>query len=477
MAIKVISGGFLKEGDGAAPNAISPRVGDKAPAPQEQSWPQFIGSQIARPLSRVSEMVEGAPGSLANTLRGLVGQGPLELPEYSPESFAKFLANPEEGLSQAVEFKPVKTMGSVQERNVNYLEPYLGKGTLTAQNLPEQVIDDIFSTLPLALASGGIGALPLAAGRAAAGSVAGQAAEGIGLGPIGGLMGNILGSYGFDLARLRATPGGIRKQATDLYKDHYVKGRDAASGIQVDSRPFSSKLNREWDRISDGKTGLNRSSRKEALYQLNNLEKEIKADRIDLNKIWDSKEHLNKLIKKESDGDLRQFYKEMVGYINENILDEAAKKYPEFGEHYTPYLELYKAVEVPNALRKVFEKSTDIKSIVTNKVAQGVLGGTALFGGPAGLVTAGKTLGTALPAAYAGRYATRAWDLFTKSPTARKLWGNIAQNALEENIPALKTSLIKFNREADKHTQNLPETKQQVSARKNIKVVSGGFLD
>jgi hypothetical protein len=153
---------------------------------------------------------------------------------------------------------------------------------------------------------------------------------------------------------------------------------------------------------------------------------------------------LNALIKEERNPIARDYYKRAVGSLNDTI-QNAAQKNPEFGESWNRAEELFKSINAPSAIRKIIEDNTDLEKILHSPLAKILTLGSFGYGA--------KAL-KAIPVALAARTALRAYELYSRSPHARKILSDIGKYALDDNKKALAFSLRKLEKEVEEFDED-----------------------
>jgi phage tail tape-measure protein len=174
---------------------------------------------------------------------------------------------------------------------------------------------------------------------------------------------------------------------------------------------------------------------------------EIHGGRMNLSQAWEQNKRFNKLIGKSHDKDIRQMWGRVGKDIRETVLEPSAKKIKPFGELYGKANELHKALEVPSTVRKYLE-GKDTNPFLKKLFGYG--GTAALLYNPLGTL---KKAAVGVPMYYGVRGTARFADAMHKSPTARKLFGELSQSILEDNKAAILRSVRGLNEEANKLTE------------------------
>jgi hypothetical protein len=424
---------------------------DESPEVQEIEQPKqssFLG-QIGRPVARA---IESAGGFLGNIQKGIQSNfEPME--QYLKEKT---------GVSP-IKIKPLinlPTSEDIREQTTKFLEKHIGPGSSTAKNVPEKIIDAIASTIPFALATGGIGSIPSSALSAAAGNLASQGAEALGFGQFGQAVADIFGSTGFNLLKKGGSPRQFRNLAKKKSEDLYKQAEEIGSKTKISQEiiPARKFINEEIKTLRSGSSRLAKADSKRILDEFYDVERNLNRESVTLNRVWDKKKHLNRLLEKEEDTIARAFYKRAVGSLNDILKRGESSSKSGFAKFYNPAESLHIGLEAPSKIRHYLEKYTNPREL--NPLLQGLIGsgiGGSLYFSPATTLTKAAV---GIPALYGARGVARMVDLMRR-PEAQKLYAEIASSALENNKAATLKAVYEFNKVANDYNKDNPEEKPQ----------------
>ncbi len=436
--------------------------------PQEPSTLQSIGGAIARPLAYLGETLGGIPGSLVRAIGNASNESEtaakklLGAPETQEETQNKELP----GLSKYIA-KVLPTSEDLHKSNTKVLEHYFGKGANEAKSVPAKIANAMIVTVPIAWATGGVGAAGVEAGRTTAGSLLSQGAEAAGGGPILQTVADIIGRTGFDLGRVVTNSGNINKQAQLLKRESYAKAEALGKGKKVLGKTTADIINKDLELFQKGKGGLEGAERASTIKTAKNLIDDIKLGNIDLNDALENRKSLNNAIKDlPYKSTKRQVYERWRDSINHDIIKPAQEKFPDFGKTLSIADELHMAEKVPSFLRKYFNENASLE-----KQMQSPLGKLLLTGGILGskLPAAVGAAATKAAITYTGKGLMNALEPFIKSPIIKDMYRNIGVSVENGLLTGLPKQLIEFDKEARKLEKQSKE-KESIKEKKAPKI-------
>lgn len=329
----------------------------------------------------------------------------------------------------------------------------------------EEILHGGISKLPASFALGG--GIPQAA-LGFLGSGARKGAEELGLGPIGQTVAELGTEIGGSAAYRGLGPSSIRKKLRpEMKKLYQIAEHEVTKVPKQDATKVTDFLNKTIEELPT--SGLDSPTRKVLKTELDNIGKNIAKNEIDPAIVWKSKKHIGNLLKTElaktdSNMPLVNLYKRTIGNLNEN-LSEVASKFPKFGESFNKAEDIFKGLDAPAQVRKFFEEHTTLNSILKKDpftkavmlIGSGSIGGLPLAA-------------TVAAAPFVGRYATRAYDVFTKSKTAQTLVYKILEDIKHDSVRSAANSLIKLKKEIAKEEESSPEPMK----KSGIKIIRRG---
>lgn len=432
MAIKIISGGKIPEPQN---NGLKVLRGGKV----DQS-PKQIQRQSEQPEQQSfgSRALEAATGLGKKFLSGL--ESAINLPETIASAVAQPIGDLVAGYATGnLNIGKEIRAGMPEEKTSTeqFFERNFPKEYGNPRSIPEKIAQEWASDLPLAFLGGGsLASKALRTGTSAAARVS---AKELGFGPKAQSVAGILGGSIPDLAKKGILPGQFRKMAESKMTSDYAKARPISKQIDVSGDKFKSSIKEEIDKVHSGASGLEKDLTKTVSHELRKAENIIDSTgKVNIYKAWEQKKHLNKLARNASNDVMRDYYTRATGIINDTLIQKAAKEHPEFGKYFNAAEDLFIGLNAPSKLRKVFEKSADLQSILNKPEAKVALLGAGSFVGlkKAAITAAGV---------YTGRTLTRAYDLITKSKEARRLAKEIYKDVINDNRASLLSNAQKFN--------------------------------
>lgn len=362
-----------------------------------------------------------APGHLFNAVAGLIG----EPQSFEPQS---------EVLREKLGYTPQQ------------LQP---------KNLLESIVQGGLEKIPTTAALGG-GAVQ--AGLGFLGSAAKEKAKQAGFGPLaqaGIEFGTeVLGSAGARGLR----PGKIRNDLRSEMKQGYALADKKIAKIPTqDATQLKESLTTIIDDLPT--SGLNSAERNIVRKELINLEKNILHDKILPSNVLKYKRHVNNLIKnefKKSDPNsaLINQYRRTVGALNENLAS-TGKRFKSFGAPYQRSEDIFKGLDTPSAITRLLENNTSLKTIIgkdpTGQTVRALV--TLASGYTLGIPTTSAAIASAFPL----RYGARAYELFTKSKTARNLASKLAYEVGNDSIKSAVNTSRRLVHEIKKDKKNKPK--------------------
>lgn len=410
-----------------------------------------IGRNVVRGGARIAEAALGAPADLATAALGLgslaeqVTQGEPQIVSKLHEAARGYLPTSEN----------IRKYGT--EKIAEKVAP---EGYLTPQNEWEEYLDNFVDTAA-SFASPLVGpakvGLKQAAKLAGAGGLAGWGAKKLGFGETG----QTVASAGAMLATTFAGAPRMVDRAKELYNEARDSLKPTAAEIEKltkNARPGSKITIKgiSHDKIERGlklaesniSAGLDDAAKDIARKDIAKVRSKYVKGEIPLGEVAQIKFDLNDRIYKSTNrSELKaaeQYLKPLKDSLIETIKD-SSHKYPKFADKLLTADEIWAALKEEDFVSKFLNKRIDVnynelKSPLTVGLLT-ALGGAAIepfFPGTGKYVALGG-LGLA---GYSGYKAAR---IFSKSPQARKYYGELISSSLKKNVPQTLKAIRKLD--------------------------------
>ena len=357
---------------------------------------------------------------------------------------------------------------SVQEQVRSDVEKSqkLPEGSLEPKGFLEKTINKTASSLPLVLGSGGT-SLPAIIGSDLSSSAGMTAAEEFGAGPVGQVIGGLIGGKLFNKAHAKWGQGKhipkLKELAETSKKEFYDTEAKLGAKINAPSKKYLEGLKNLAAKIEDN-TALALGEKQELINKLGQYEIDAAKGTVNAAKLVQREKELNALWP-QIQGPKNRVYREFVGQTRNLIEDTGkaiGKKHPKWLNSWQSAKDIVKAQNFKSELGELIEDYPKIAKLVANPLVKG------LFGVGAGGVLGG--VGGAAVGALGGlgvNKAERLWG-FYRQPAGAKLLEEAVKNIWSRNIPALEKTLLKLNQEAKHYEKKHPEEKSK------LKLVSRG---
>jgi len=402
--------------------------------PPSESLVANIGRQTARTGARVAETALGAPRAFGDFLEGLV-------PERALKAGAEKI-----GLGQGVgnllentkRFSPYKLFPKSEDIRKNVTQRLFGE-KLEPKNEWERKADDLVSDFAaLAIPLGGQIKLFKPAALALGGMLASE-----GVGQLGGTeKQKTYAKLGTILAGSMINP----KSAENLAKDLYSKAKQARpSDAKISAKSLSNFVDNFKKELLKGDPGA--GSKKKSLDLLKDVKSKIKNNEIDIEELEQFKRDINEA----RSGLFDEFKTDKVGRKSakrnldtvskfvDNSLKEYGKQNPEWEAFYRPANEVHGAIAQSQKARNAIKRNAKMLGFPTLLVELGLYqhaGASAAIGS---LAAGTALLGT-------GEIMARVM----KSPTLRKHYINLIQDALKDDVVVMQENLKKLDKELNR---------------------------
>ena len=395
--------------------------------PEEEGFAKRALRTAAAIPVRFAQGAVSAPGDMLNLAgmgqKALGGQSYEEMQQEAPISFPTS--------SQTGEFVDKMTGGA--------LAPQGGW-----EELAQNVAQDVGGFIPWVLAGPirGVSSTLSKVGKylpsALLGNAAQQGTKELGGGPLlqagarlaGGSMPNFLGNT----KQLRKLKDTSYKSAEGISsKGHYEEVGDLQKNIHKMFHKISKADVPEKDFIQD---------------RIRAIDRVITNKHARVQEMWDLKKSLNKYIHSGKHPDAQPYLKQLVGEINQNVMQKFGKRNFEFGKHFNVAEDIHRGFNDVSTITKFLNQHVNLASSLKNPVVKSLLlGGVGLgFGAPAAAATAvGGATG-----AVAAREIARFTDLIRKSSQARQLWQRSLKQALHNNTAGFAQTVSKLDDLAEK---------------------------
>lgn len=392
--------------------------------------------------ARAGEAAAGAPADIAT---GALGLGALA--EQVIHGEPKTLSKLHEGAR-----KYLPTSENIRKYGTENIAKVLPQGYLEPQSEAEENIDK-FVDLAASLASPLAGSLKIG-GKAAAtlattGTLAGWGAKKLGAGETG----QALATGGAMLATTLAGRPRLIDKARSLYESSKEAARKTPPGaVENILKDIGSTRIKEGAKrsLSEMNKGLDNAAKNIARENIDQILNKInpRTGKITLEEIAQIKKDINENIYKSSNVAEQKAANQYLKPVKDALIDtikESEKINPKFAKNLLEADAIWAALHEQGPISQFMQKRigvdiNDLKSPLTLGII-GTLGGTVIepFFPTAGKYARGAGMGlTAFSAVNAIR-------IFTKSPVARKYYGELIGAALKQNVPATLKAIRKLD--------------------------------
>lgn len=439
--VKFISGGLLQDEQPQMAQMQQPQIPQgQQEMPQGPSYldeAKRVGSGILASIPQGVENLFSLPG---RAISGALGAAGVDLANAQPwqQELQNQPANPNAPFDMQKFKEEHSKIANTPIKQ--HIARGLGYDNLDPQNLPEKIAHGIAEDIPLLISSGPGGFLNRLGGSAAQ-NVGSKIAEEAGFGPIGQIISG-LGTGSAYRYLSKNGIGGLRRAAKETMNQRYANFEANAENIVEDGSQLQSGLDGLKDRA---RADLGIKQADDVVENLSEVARKIdRAGNVNLLSVREQQNRLNKIIPKIKDADERNIYKAAAGELG-GYIDTIAKANPKIAEDWFKAKSLYKGIEGTTALRRLIEKSTDLKGLLKSKFAQALFGGS-LFSVGAKLLSA-PVAAKAVVGTYGARTLHRIAD-FARQDETRKLYNEAIQAALYGDKAAIANALKGLNQYA-----------------------------
>lgn len=382
------------------------------PSEPKQSPGRTLGATGLHALRGIENI-----GSLLSFPENLVGKGISKLVGGAPESFAQF--GQDLGFNQHLD-QILEQAGLLPK---NYTEP---------TNFAENVLYRTAEKAPLALATGGAGALA----HSAFSSAAGAGLEKAGVGEFGQAVGELVAGLGSSYAQNRLLKGNINQKLGKVFNEF---DKEIPGALKGDSQPISQYLEDEYSKLS--KSNMSKSAENFIRRDIGKVHNNILEGKIplkDARRLW---LQTNKFIYDPATPSEALPYLVSQRDNYSKLFQEAGKANPAFGEKVG---ELINANEAYSALKR-----TKVDKWINSDKANSVLRKIPILGN---IIGAFGDVGKGAVGA-----ALRPIEASFKSKAARKLYGDALKAISKDNVSQLIKRSGQLQKMVDKTSQNESE--------------------
>lgn len=282
------------------------------------------------------------------------------------------------------------------------------------------------------------------AARELSASAGGQAAEELGFGAtgqlVGSLLGGLAGTKGVNKAADFFKKGGsietLERMAQKAESGFYSKQKELGDKISVSAPKYRTQLNNLYNEIVDD-TGLKSTSRTELMDKLQKYEQDIVGGKIKPSKLAERTKQINAAYSQVKTPAERTYLQRVQKAMFQEA-ESIGKSHPDWYNAYEAARSIGRAESYRVQLPTVLEDAPQLLKYLTNATARAALGVSGI--GPA------------------ANKAVRAAGFLYESPEARKLLLKSIDYTLQRNIPALERTYRKLNELGEKFDQK--ESKQ-----------------
>lgn len=411
--------------------------------PQNQSWGKWAMQLLPRNVLRIGARVVEAPGMIGDLLQGLQGirqaAFPQELLQKAPEQYKQPLQDLYKSMtspSLIEQAAPYLTTQSIKENVTTPAFEKVGlKGWEQPQNIVEEGLDFIASDLPLILLTegGSLGKdLFKRLGYLATGKAAKLGAREFGVGEAGQLVAELGLPIGASTL-IKNRPSQFMNYLRGSQKELYEKTKPLAATYFEKAEGLQNAFKKELDALYGSNSGLDKAARRNTIKRIEEAQSILKQGDVNILNAIEKKQHLNNLMKSETNETAYNYLKRIVGAINKEI-EQAGNKYPDFGVPYRAAENLTKAL---GESQKARDYISSVLSVEDFKNVPSIL----------------KTVIAGAKATFPLYFNT----IFSKYPQAWEYVGNMFTAAVNEQ----KGSLIANARKLDKLLET-EKNKQQI---------------
>ena len=409
---------------------------------------EFISAPVARATARGIETTLGLPGSL---YEGIQGAG-------------NYLINKATGYENVIpENHILPTISSVRKNITSKI--YEPKIMEPGRNVVERFFDRIGPDIPLILGSaftGGASLAPILA-RSAGANLTSQTIEEAGGGPVAQFFGGLAGGIGGNFLQSRfanATQGltqagkatgkgalgtspsplaaqNIEKHLRIKQKDLYQEVKKFAENKFIPATQEKDKISSLLNKLDSGSSGLKNSIRKEVRRELEAVEEAFgqnpenyknitealpgfhgqAKDSINLNKAIDQVQHLNSIIRDETNTSAQRYYQQAVKGL-QGAISKAEEQFTDWGKLHKEAKNITTVLSTADEAEK---RLKDISDVLSN----------------GGLKTLFKT-----PKWLFGDFVpSKEIRYLFELPEARKYFGNVVKGVLKDDLSFAERNL------------------------------------
>ncbi len=441
MDIKIISGARL---DKQKPGLTAVKAKPEATALQRN---------LALPITAAVGVVPQVAESLVNFIAGRV-------PKLEKNKHNEFYTQKER--------EPIRLPGTSQHLRENVVAPALGVSSqsLKPQGMTEEILESVYSDLPLILATGGAAtgkSLASSLGKSASVTSGMKIAEKAGLGIPGQLVGGLFGAkIGNQLGSAiegyytgAKSTAGLRPFLENTSKEAYAKSNELFKGKVGDFTKPGDKIRNVLQESNKGIPTQAKDFIKQELGKIHKFEENGKMSLANAMAIkQDFYDHAYKSnYDKKTTGVFKQ-----VGRYFKDFIDEEGSKFPEAYKAYKQGEELHSILnakdEVTGLIKDYFNPATFAKNGILKTLFKSSLG-----------------LAGTLPIAETTKFLVR-------RPEARKYYFDVYKNIIKDNPTAAVNSLRKLVKITEKEdSKTSEEPKRKSTQPKDIQIVQGRRLE
>jgi hypothetical protein len=414
---------------------------DEQSEPIKESLSQQGIRHTKRTGARVLESIANTPGNLLGTAQSISQAG-------SKLFGSKFTQGPK--IPQAEEL--ISKLGINTDQSGIFQNPIAqipefkikGEG-LQAQTQGEKDWDEVIKDAAALLFSNKIPTKSMigrALGKSALGNIAKWGAE--------KFTGSTLAGEGakFGTMLLAGTSGG-RKELSNIEKQSYDKGwASVPPQAKFDVKP-------EMKKFKEAKKSISLSDRPDKEFLENRLDAMIKlGDNPEIKKFHGIKKDWNKWLRDPKiDDETRNKLKTYIGEANSGIARYGAKN-PEFFNNYKIGEEIHGAMQSQNRVSKFINNNSLLKNIAHNPLTNALIYGSV---GKAAHSVSYPKIAAVGAGILTAREVSRAMQLISKSPIAKRHYSKLLKASLAGNINVAARHLKKLDESFDNLDKNNPD--------------------
>lgn len=335
-------------------------------------------------------------------------------------------------------------------------EPLLGKEAAEPQGSLEEIADMVARSLPQTLALKGVSSFGKELLKDIGTSTAMKIGEKSGLSdPISQLALGYYSGRGFDrIAHYLKGGGTIQNLATrgkEAEQKYWNKSQGQGSNIHISAKKFENKINgieSELNKTSD--VLFKEREKQDLINRIAKYKKDSESGMLNLGKVVDEIKDINELHSTRKSRKFDEYLKRLQSTFFDEI-DSVKKSHPGFYKNYNTAKDLTKANNFHFNTEKFIEDNPESKKILTNPIAQAVLG-FGVKGIPGALVAA--TAGAiGRPLYRRGKAQAEQIAGFLKYPGGQQILKETVEALGQESVPQILKSFTRLNKVADKYTE------------------------